>query len=491
MKRTSDPIHLIETANPLPDPGRLPDGPETLMEEIIGMTEEDRQPRKRLRRPLVFSIAAFAVVLAGAAAWVMAMPEETTQIACNGEVIIDARSGDPVADCAAELGRLGIDPENLVVYVNDRGGVGVFEEGTDIPSSWRPLEDGFTQDTAIIRLREALNDIATGVESGCYSDEEAIVIVERELASSGLDWAIATRSHKGLNPPTCAVAMVLPEDRQVLVAQLETRTVTGGQVQEWQSQKQAIDTLAARLNLALDNECMTLNDAAEIAVGITFDVGAEYMTQIHTVDEPDAACTTAAINVGGSVFVVLRGPADGPIDPIALPKPAPESSAVANTPESVARETWGGVIQELLASIGFDNQGVLVSWAEDGSANAMAMNGAARELIIGYEPWRSGEASDDPKELQQVLGMPSPGTVVDEGLLFVEQTQFVMTVKLAVPEGIVSATIPVGTVTSRNGKLDSELLSALVRTASPIARGLLGADSDQLEFVNYLPHPDD
>ncbi|MFV1963173.1 MAG: hypothetical protein ACC658_15225, partial [Acidimicrobiia bacterium] len=249
--------------------------------------------------------------------------------------------------------------------------------------------------------------------------------------------------------------------------------------------------LAARLNLALNNECMTLNDAAEIAVDITFDVGAEYMTQIDTVDEPDTACTTAAINVGGSVFLVLRGPADGPIDPIALPKPPLESSAVAATPYSVAREEWGDFIQELLAGVGFDNQGVLVSWAEDGSANAMAMNDAGRELIIGYEPWRSGDASADPKELQQVLGMPSPGTVVDEGVLFVEETTFVITVKLAVSEGVISATIPVGTITSRDGDLDAELLSALVRTASPIARGLLGANPDQLEFVNYLPHPDE
>jgi len=64
-------------------------------------------------------------------------------------------------------------------------------------------------------------------------------------------------------------------------------------------------------------------------------------------------------------------------------------------------------------------------------------------------------------------------------------------VNLAVPDGIVSATVPVGTVMSRNGELDSDLLSALVRDASPIARGLFGANPDQLQFVNYLPHPDE
>jgi len=487
MKRTSDPIHLIETANPVPDTGLLPDGPETLMEEIVGMTGVDRQPKKRLRRPLVLSTAAVAVVLAGAAAWIIAMPEQTTQIACNGEVIIDARSGDPVADCAAEMRRLGVEPVNLLAYVNNGGVVGVFEEGADVPSSWRLLEDGFSQNTAIIGLREALDDVTTGVESGCYTDEEAIVIVERELATSGLAWEIATRSHEGLNPPTCAIAIVKPEEEQVLVAQLEVGSVPSDD----DLKDRPPIALAEQLNRALDAECMTLNDAAEIAIGITFDVGAEYMTQIDTVDEPDAACTTAAVNVGGSVFVVLRGPANGPIDHIALPKPAPELSAAAATPESVARETWGGLAQELLGGIGFDNQGVLVSWGEDGSANAMAMNDAGRELIIGYEPWRSGEASTDPEVLQQVLGMPGPGNVVDEGVLFVEETTFAITVKLAVPEGVISATIPVGTTTSRDGDLDAELLSALARTASPIARGLLGANTDQLEFVNYLPHPDE
>jgi len=241
---------------------------------------------------------------------------------------------------------------------------------------------------------------------------------------------------------------------------------------------------------------MSLNEAADLAVDIVFDVGAGYMTQIDTVDEPDAACTTAAVNVGGSVFVVLRGPADGPIRPYRATEagtryPVPEPSAVAATPESVAREVWGGLVRELFGGIGFDNQGVLVSWGEDGSANAMAMNAAGRELSIGYEPWRSGETSADPKELQQILGMPDPGNVVDEGVLFVEETTFVITVKLAVSEGVISATIPVGTITSRDDDLDSELLSALVGTASPIARGLLGANPDQLEFVNYLPHPDE
>lgn len=487
MKRKSDPVHLIQITNPVPDPSQLPDGPETLTDDIIGTARPVSQPRKHFRRPLVISTAAFAMVLAGAAAWVISSPEETTLILCNGEVTMEARSGDPIADCAAAMRRLGIEPVALVAYATDRGVVAVFEEGTDVPSSWQLLAEGFSQNIETIELREALDDIATGVESGCYTNDEAIAIVERELAVSSLDWEIAIRSHEDLNPPTCAVAIVQPESQRVLVAQLQ---YGGPSINDRPGDRPWIP-LAEKLNVALDEQCMSLNEAADLAVDIVFDVGAEYMTQIDTVDEPDAACTEASINVGGSVFLVLRGPAEGPLDPVALPKPAPESSAVAATPYSVARETWGGFVQELLLSIGFDNQGVYVSWAENGSANAMAMNDAGRELMFGYAPWDSGEASADPDELQRTLGISTPGVTVDQGVLFVEETQFFITVTLAVPEGIVSATVPVGTVTSRNGELDSDLLSALVRNASPIARGLLGANPDELEFVNYLPHPDE
>ena len=260
MKPANDPIRLIQTANPVSEPAQLPNGPATLLEDIIGAGETGPSPRRRPRRSLVISIAAVAVVLAGAAAWVISSPQETTEIACNGEVIIPARSGDPVADCAAELGRLGFGPANLVAYATDRGGVAVFEEGTDVPSSWRLLEDGFSQDSEIIQLREALDDIATGIESGCYSDDEAIAIVERELAISSLDWEIVTRPHEDMNPPTCAVAIVQPEEQRVLVAQLQV----GGAATNVGPDDRPWIPLAELINGALDARCMSLNEAAHL-----------------------------------------------------------------------------------------------------------------------------------------------------------------------------------------------------------------------------------
>lgn len=68
MRRTSDPIHLIRTANPVPDPDRMPDGPETLMEEILGMTSTQPQRRKRSRRVPILVLALVGTVIGTAAA---------------------------------------------------------------------------------------------------------------------------------------------------------------------------------------------------------------------------------------------------------------------------------------------------------------------------------------------------------------------------------------------------------------------------------------
>ncbi len=58
MSRHSDPIHLFQIANPVPDPDRLPDGPDSasaqaLMEEIIGMTTTETNMRPTGRRRTV------------------------------------------------------------------------------------------------------------------------------------------------------------------------------------------------------------------------------------------------------------------------------------------------------------------------------------------------------------------------------------------------------------------------------------------------------
>lgn len=320
MKTNNDPIHLLAVANPVPDHHRLADGPEQLLEDIIRMEQHEQERTKRprrVRRSVLLAAAAAALVGSIGAAIALSNPSQTTRIACGGENIIDATSGDPIADCAAELRRLGIEPISLVAYDNGRGAVTVLESDSSAASGLTPLGEGFVQDTAIIELRQGIDDVATGVESGCFTNDEATEIVARELTASGVDWPITYRTDDDLTLPTCAVAMVLPEEQTVLIAQLERGSASDS------SSEPPYAALVAQLNAALDGTCMNLNDAARTTVDLAYATDTQHMVNVHPVDDPESACTIATVNVGGAVEVTLRGPADGPIDPINLPVPMP------------------------------------------------------------------------------------------------------------------------------------------------------------------------
>ncbi len=306
MNGQPDPFHLIQIANPVPDPDRMPDGPQSasaqaLIEEIIGMTttETTKQPTHR-RRTATLAVAGLAVV-GVAAVWALARPETSTRIQCPGNSIIAAVSGDPVLDCANEMRQQGHEPPTLAAYLNEHGGVVVVEAGSEVPSAWQPLAGDFRQDTAIIELEAALDDVGTGLRSRCHTSVEAVPVVERELARLGLQWTVNIRDDADGNT-TCAFSFLEPEDQQVTIVAIEGLVGTGDE--PWA-------VLGTRLNQVLGEECLTLDvaaiKAADLAVEARLDPDSQQV-QISTTVDNGASCTRATVNVGGAVLVDLRGP---------------------------------------------------------------------------------------------------------------------------------------------------------------------------------------
>jgi hypothetical protein len=326
MSHNNDPLTLIQRANPVLDAEQLPDGPDSLtaqamLEDIVTMPT---QSSRRSNRRVVLLAAAGLAVLTTAAAWAyVTQPEQSTEIQCAHSLIMPAVSGDPVADCAAELDRLGIEHGALSAYVNKFGGVGVYEIGTDVPPSYQPLDEDFRQDVAIIDLERALSDVTTGLEADCYSTDEAVPIIERELDRVGIEWAIGIgldtdgRERIADGRSTCAYAIPTPEELQVTLISLDAPgSGVGEELGEppWTAPSE-------QLHQRLADECLTLDEAAMIARELFSPLAQEWLADGNIKDQDEsyvipitrtvdtgAACTRATVTVGGTVFIDLRGP---------------------------------------------------------------------------------------------------------------------------------------------------------------------------------------
>ncbi len=326
MSHKNDPLSLIQRANPVSDPDRLPDGPDSptaraMLEDILTMPT---QTNRRAKRRVVLLAAAGLAVLTTAAAWAyVTQPEQSTTIQCPRAHIMPAVSGDPVADCAAELDRMGIEHGPLAAYVNRFGGVAVYEIGEDVPAVYRPLDEGFRQDVAIIELERALSDVTIGLEADCYSTDEAVPIIERELDRIGIEWVIGIgldangRERIADGESSCAYAIPTPEESQVTLFSLDAPdSVVLAERGEppWTAPSE-------QLHQRLADECLTLDEAAAIAEELFSPLAQEWLADAGTEDQSEssvipitknvdagAACTRATVTAGGTVFIDLRGP---------------------------------------------------------------------------------------------------------------------------------------------------------------------------------------
>jgi hypothetical protein len=201
-----DPIELLARIAPLSDDEAAglfgTSGRERLLEAITRLPgNPGRRAQRRLRRPLVLAVAVIVAIGTATVAWAITRggARETTSIDCviaGVDTGIDATSGDPAADCAAEWQReRGTPVPPLTAYANSEGGVTVLPRSEKLPAGWRRLG---SQDVALIELQESLDDYLNGLNSSCLSSSQATAFTRQQLARLGfVGWTATIRSAQG------------------------------------------------------------------------------------------------------------------------------------------------------------------------------------------------------------------------------------------------------------------------------------------------------
>lgn len=285
------------------------------------------RPRPRYRRWLVPAV----VVVAGstaAAGWTALRPDPktTTAVTCRDSVV-NASSGDPVADCT-ELWRRehGTEAPPLVAWVSGGGGIKVIPEGQDPGKGFKALARSFRQDTAMIELDRELGDVSRALAAGCRSEADARALVDTQLARLGMSgWTTTVRAPdpgavvrdvRGRavdEPPPCPAGATVytqidhPEDHQIELAP---------GLHALQPEGAPYTTLAHRLTELLvegpEARCLPVDQAADIARQEASRLGFSEVDRgivFHIVAATDpkvATCARPTTDVAGTVEVTVR-----------------------------------------------------------------------------------------------------------------------------------------------------------------------------------------
>lgn len=263
---------------------------------------EEPGPKRNRKRWVVPGLAIAALATAAAGYAVTRDVGTTTEVSCP-DGIVDAVTGDPVADCA-DLWRQqnGTEPPPLVAYDNQRGGIEVVPADADVPVQWTPLEAGLAQDPRLVELDASLADFGDGLNAQCYTPEAAQPVAESVLRRLGLaDWSVRIDEERGGGEETCAVHTLDPEARTVVVFALETGA--------WPADATFV-RLASSVQAQVDGQCLPRQEAVESVRRIAADLGIDESAGelvIHSVADASAACSRTDVNVGGGIEVTVRG----------------------------------------------------------------------------------------------------------------------------------------------------------------------------------------
>jgi hypothetical protein len=266
--------------------------------------------RGRSRRLPVLA-AVGAIVIAGATiGWALtnsARDASSVQCEIRGvDTIIPAITGSPVDDCAAQwLRDTGYHAPPLVAYDNGHGGITVLPaDGTPLPG-WTPLPAGATQNVPMIQVQRSLEDYVDGLHSGCFDNATAIRMTKHTLALYGLaDWTVRPAPQTELSDPStpCVKTAVLdPSTDTVQLRALDGRAPSDAPFEQ----------LAAKLR-PIAQECLPLGAAAKEVLSAAGDLGlseAAHEFELTQIRDNGARCTTIDEGVGGTIFLVLSGPA--------------------------------------------------------------------------------------------------------------------------------------------------------------------------------------
>jgi hypothetical protein len=270
------------------------------------MTEEPRQSRPRLRASLV-GVAAVLVLGSATVAWAYfaSSAQDTVSIQCiiaGVSDVIPSASGNPVTDCAAEWKRdTGTAAPHLVAYDNQHGAITVIPAADPPPPGWTLLPQGATQNASMVEMQQWLDDYVTGLNSGCYDNATALEMTELELQRLGMgDWTVRPAPSEEVSSACVSTAILEPA----------TSTV------ELRAFNDPPDPAATYVKLAVDlrsiaDRCDSLGSTARQVRSAAARLGLsekDHEYELTEVRNDAARCTTIYEDVGGSIFVVLRGP---------------------------------------------------------------------------------------------------------------------------------------------------------------------------------------
>jgi hypothetical protein len=282
--------------------------------------ETPRRGRRLGRRGM--AAGALGLVLAGGGtAWAVAQLDrgptldglncaESMTLRPDGDVELErsadgrAASGDDVADCAVIRQSAGMpplaDPTAFVFhgthFVVAGAGVpaGVLESATpSVPDPER---------AAMLELEAALGDWVEGPSRLCLTTSQAQQYAEDALRQVGLSgWTTRVST-----PPTtpesgpCAGLTARPDLKRVEVEAEARKPV------QPPSDAVALQvyTTAEALEKQVAGQCLPLAEATRIATQLVGDQG-----QVSPVPDEAASCTRVDMEVGGSLFVTIHGPA--------------------------------------------------------------------------------------------------------------------------------------------------------------------------------------
>jgi hypothetical protein len=339
MSAPEDLIELLSRIVPLSDEEAAglfrASGRERLLEAITRLSPRPARPsRRRVRRPFVLAVAVLVAIGFATVAWAITRggAQETTSIDCviaGVDTGIDATSGNPAADCAAEWRReQGTPAPPLIAYANSEGGVTVLPSSEKPPTGWRTLR---SQDVALIELQESLDDYLNGLNSTCYTSSQATAFTRQQLDRLGFGgWTVTVRSIQasassssptatveagsGTRPaPTMSAAGPICTGSELVDPTTTTVTLVSGPTGNPPS-----DWLPGRLAMSLrplTKTCLSLpamTSAVEqkaSRLGLSPEPPATRTSYVlNAIRDEKLRCTSLYQTVEGTINLILRGP---------------------------------------------------------------------------------------------------------------------------------------------------------------------------------------
>jgi hypothetical protein len=287
------------------------DGPPSHELIVVG----DRSKRRR-RRPLklaMIAAAAAALLSATAAgwAWVSSSPaRDTVSVECvvaGSDAIIPSASGNPVTDCAAEWQReTGAQAPPLVAYDNGLGSISVLPASQQPPAGYTALPQGETQKIALVEMQQWLDDYVAGLNSDCFDNATAVAMTQNELTAVGLgDWTVHSAPASDFSQGQVCVdtGILNPGEGDKSV---DLRALGGADPQDAPFEQLAVKIRSITQACAPVDVVTRQVRGAAAALGLSEDANDYQLTEVN---DPSAKCTTVTENVGGTIFLTVRGPA--------------------------------------------------------------------------------------------------------------------------------------------------------------------------------------